>query len=110
MSGASHTPGTPSLDAPEPPTLADIGRAAGSLADRAVFTPLVESPLLNDRLGCRVLAKAEVLQWGLRAIRHSSADLARMQFGIFGGPVGRIHHIVHCARIWGCTGASLAYD
>ena len=62
MSGASRTPGTPSLDAPEPPTLADIGKAAGSLTGRAVFTPLVESPLLNDRLGCRVLAKAEVLQ------------------------------------------------
>jgi threonine dehydratase len=48
--------------APEPPTLADIEEAAGRLEGRALITPLVESPLLNRRLGCRVLAKAEVLQ------------------------------------------------
>ncbi len=44
------------------PTIADIESAADRLASVAVRTPLLESPLLNDRLGCRVLVKAEMLQ------------------------------------------------
>jgi len=40
----------------------DIAAAARRLAGKAVMTPLLESPLLNDRLGCRVLIKAECLQ------------------------------------------------
>lgn len=44
------------------PTIADIESAAGRLAGIAVLTPLLESPLLNDRLGGRVLVKAEMLQ------------------------------------------------
>ncbi len=43
-------------------TLADIEAAAGRLAGHAVETPLIESPALNDRLGARVLIKAETLQ------------------------------------------------
>ncbi|GAA0591618.1 threonine/serine dehydratase [Caenispirillum bisanense] len=44
------------------PTFADIAAAADRLARTAVRTPLLESPLLNDRLGCRLLVKAEPLQ------------------------------------------------
>ena len=44
------------------PTFADVEAAAGRLAGQAVVTPLLESPLLNDRLGGRLLVKAEVLQ------------------------------------------------
>ena len=44
------------------PTIADIESAAERLADHAVRTPVLESPLLNDRLGGRVLVKAEMLQ------------------------------------------------
>ncbi|MDP6805021.1 MAG: threonine/serine dehydratase [Rhodospirillales bacterium] len=62
MSAEFRAPATSYLAAPEPPTLADIGKAASRLDGPAVFTPLVESPLLNDRLDCRLLAKAEVLQ------------------------------------------------
>jgi len=40
----------------------DIAAAAQRLSGKAVATPLLESPLLNDRLGCRVLIKAECLQ------------------------------------------------
>ena len=58
MSGVSRAPEI----APEPPTIADIEEAAGRIKGRAFCTPLVESPLLNRRLGCRLLAKAEVLQ------------------------------------------------
>ncbi|MEE8273053.1 MAG: threonine/serine dehydratase [Alphaproteobacteria bacterium] len=41
---------------------ADVEAAAERLAGHAVLTPLVESPLLNERLGARVLVKAEPLQ------------------------------------------------
>jgi len=46
----------------EAPSFADIEAAAGRLAGRAVATPLLEAPLLNLRLGCRLLVKAECLQ------------------------------------------------
>lgn len=42
--------------------LEDITGAAERIAGKAVVTPLLEAPLLNDRLGCRVLVKAESLQ------------------------------------------------
>lgn len=44
------------------PTFTDIELAATRLAGVAVRTPLLESPLLNERLGGRVLIKAEPLQ------------------------------------------------
>jgi threonine dehydratase len=44
------------------PTFADVEAAAGRLAGHAVVTPLLESLLLNDRFGGRLLVKAEVLQ------------------------------------------------
>ena len=44
------------------PTVDDIEAAAGRLAGRAVRTPLLESPLLNESLGGRLLVKAECLQ------------------------------------------------
>ena len=43
-------------------TLADIEAAARRLAGVAVETPLLESPALNERVGGRVLLKAETLQ------------------------------------------------
>ena len=44
------------------PTLADIEDAARQIAGMAVKTPLLESPVLNARLGGRLLIKAEPLQ------------------------------------------------
>ena len=52
----------PSSPAPDPPVLADVEDAARRLRGQAVVTPLVESPLLNERLGGRLLIKAECLQ------------------------------------------------
>ncbi|MBM3566366.1 MAG: threonine/serine dehydratase [Alphaproteobacteria bacterium] len=46
----------------DPPTYDDIKEAADRLHGFAVETPLLESPLLNDELGFRLLVKAEVLQ------------------------------------------------
>lgn len=46
----------------EPPTYADVLSAAERIAGHAVITPLLESPLLNERLGGRLLVKAECLQ------------------------------------------------
>jgi threonine dehydratase len=45
-----------------PLSIEAIHAAATQLAGVAVRTPLLESPLLNDRLGSRVLVKAECLQ------------------------------------------------
>ncbi len=47
---------------PRPPTIADIEAAAERLAGVVTRTPLLESPELNERLGGRLLIKAECLQ------------------------------------------------
>jgi len=52
----------PTSPAPEPPTFDDVVDAAGRLAGHAVSTPLLESPLLDERVGGRLLVKAEPLQ------------------------------------------------
>jgi threonine dehydratase len=44
------------------PSAPDIEAAARRLAGQAVETPLLESPTLNERVGGRVLIKAETLQ------------------------------------------------
>src|SRR5690349_17758663 len=44
------------------PTYADIEAAAARLAHHALGTPLIESPLLNDRMGGRMFLKLENLQ------------------------------------------------
>ncbi len=45
-----------------PPTFADIEDAAARLSGQAVITPLLESAALNERIGGRVLLKAETFQ------------------------------------------------
>lgn len=49
-------------DVPAVPTIEDIRAAAARLAGIAYRTPLVESALVNDRFGGRLLIKAESLQ------------------------------------------------
>jgi threonine dehydratase len=44
------------------PAADDIRQAASRIAGHAVKTPLLESPFLNDRMGARILLKAEILQ------------------------------------------------
>ena len=44
------------------PTAEDVRNAASCLEGKAYKTPLLESPLLNEKLGCRLLIKAETLQ------------------------------------------------
>ncbi|MBT3306058.1 MAG: threonine/serine dehydratase [Alphaproteobacteria bacterium] len=44
------------------PTYADVCSAAEQIAGHAIQTPLLESPLLNEALGGRILVKAECLQ------------------------------------------------
>jgi len=51
-----------SLDTRTQPTAADIAAAAQRLAGVAVRTPLVNAPVLDERLGARVFLKAETLQ------------------------------------------------
>ena len=43
-------------------TVSDIEAAAGRISGKAVLTPLLESAALNERIGGRVLIKAETLQ------------------------------------------------
>ncbi|MBM3485448.1 MAG: threonine/serine dehydratase [Alphaproteobacteria bacterium] len=45
-----------------PPTIADIRDAASRLEGLAVRTPLLEMPALSERLGGRIVVKAEALQ------------------------------------------------
>jgi threonine dehydratase len=52
----------PVSDTPSLPGFADVQTAAARLAGKAVATPLLESPMLNARLGGRLLVKAEPLQ------------------------------------------------
>ncbi|HEY0052686.1 MAG TPA: threonine/serine dehydratase, partial [Caulobacteraceae bacterium] len=52
----------PPLDPDQPPTFDDVMDAADRLDEVAVRTPLIESPALNERVGGRVLMKAETLQ------------------------------------------------
>ena len=49
-------------EAASPPNFADIEAAAKTLAGVAIRTPLVNSPVLDARLGARVFLKAETLQ------------------------------------------------
>ena len=51
-----------SADAMSPPAFADIESAAHRIAPVCVVTPLLESPVVNERVGGRVLIKAEGLQ------------------------------------------------
>lgn len=61
-------------------TLADIEDAARRLAGQAVLTPLIENPALNERLGGRVLIKAETLQRvGAFKFRGAYNRLAQMK-------------------------------
>lgn len=46
------------------PTYVDVLSAAEQIAGHAVRTPVLESPLLNEKLGGRLLVKAECLQLG----------------------------------------------
>ncbi|MFQ5773326.1 MAG: threonine/serine dehydratase [Kiloniellaceae bacterium] len=59
----TSSPASTPEGAPAPlPTFAGVAAAAERLAGKAVVTPLLESPALNERLGGRVLLKAEILQ------------------------------------------------
>ena len=44
------------------PTAADVEAAANRLAGVAIRTPLINSPVLDERLGARVFLKCETLQ------------------------------------------------
>jgi len=44
------------------PTFADVAAAATRIKGVAVFTPLIESPALNERLQARIFLKLELLQ------------------------------------------------
>ncbi|MBL8702553.1 MAG: threonine/serine dehydratase [Alphaproteobacteria bacterium] len=57
MTAAHATPLAPAL-----PDFAAVEDAAKRIAGLAVVTPLLEAPLLNATLGCRLLVKAEPLQ------------------------------------------------
>ena len=46
------------------PTVTDIEEASGRLRDWLIATPVLESDILNQRAGTRVLVKAESLQYG----------------------------------------------
>jgi len=77
------------LDSELLPTAAEVEAAARRLAGRAVETPLLEWPALNDRLGGRVLLKPEQLQrTGSFKFRGAFNKLSRLAQA--GGPAGAV--------------------
>lgn len=66
------------------PDLADIKAAAKRLEGLAVRTPLIEHPVLNERVGGRVLLKAENLQrvgaFKFRGAYNAVSQIDRMAF------------------------------
>ena len=72
----------------DPPTFADIESAARRLDGKAVRTPLLESPLLNERIGGRLLIKAEPLQrTGSFKFRGAYNRISRLDAGQIEGGV-----------------------
>ncbi|MCH8916750.1 MAG: threonine/serine dehydratase [Alphaproteobacteria bacterium] len=65
--------------------LEEIRQAAARIAGKAVRTPMLEAPLLNQRAGCRVLVKAESLQltgsFKFRGAYNRIAQLTRQERG-----------------------------
>ena len=67
------------------PDIDDIRAAARRIAGVAVRTPLVEFPVVNARLGCRLLIKAETLQrtgsFKFRGAYNALLELDTEQYG-----------------------------
>jgi threonine dehydratase len=66
------------------PTIADVRAARERIAPYALVTPLLEHPALNERVGGRVLLKAENLQrvgaFKFRGAYNAVSQIDRMQF------------------------------
>ncbi len=70
------------------PSVADVREAAVTIRPFAVRTPLLESAFLNDRIGTRVLLKAEVLQrTGSFKFRGAYNCISRIDRAAFPGGV-----------------------
>jgi threonine dehydratase len=70
------------------PTIADVHSAAERIALYAVRTPLIESHVLNDRVGGRVLLKLETLQRvGAFKFRGAYNKISRLNRGAYPGGV-----------------------
>ena len=78
-----------SLDSELLPTVAEVEAAARRIAGRAVETPLLEWPALNERIGGRVLMKTEQLQrTGSFKFRGAFNKLSRL--AELGGSAGAV--------------------
>lgn len=76
------------LESLEIPLPGDVLDAAGRIAPVAVRTPLLHSPELDDRIGGRVLVKAECLQrTGAFKFRGAYNCLSRLQADLYPGGV-----------------------
>ena len=77
----------------QPPSFADIEAAAQRIAGLAVRTPLLEHPVLNDRVGERALLKAENFQrvgaFKFRGAYNAVSQVDRKQY-----PGGVCHDFV----------------
>ena len=61
------------------PTISDVREAAQRIAEAAVRTPVLESPRLSERAGCRLLLKCEIFQpMGAFKIRGAWNRIARL--------------------------------
>jgi threonine dehydratase len=90
------------------PTIEDIRAARQRLAGHALVTPLIESPVLNERTGGRILLKAENLQrvgaFKFRGAYNKIAqvDLARSPGGVVACSSGNhAQGVAHAAHLKG---------
>lgn len=71
-----------------PPSITDVREASTRIAPHAVRTPLLESAFLNDKMGARILLKAEVLQrTGSFKFRGAYNCISRIDRAAFPGGV-----------------------
>ena len=91
------------------PEFADVVEAAERIRPFAVRTPLIEHPALNDRVGGRVLLKAENLQRvGAFKFRGAYNAVSRVDKAAYPGGVvacssgNHAQGVAHAAALCGC--------
>ncbi|MBE7638318.1 pyridoxal-phosphate dependent enzyme [Sneathiella sp. P13V-1] len=95
-------------------TFDTISEAAKRISSHAVKTPLLESPLLNEKLGGRLFLKCEMLQktgsFKFRGAYNSLSCLSRQQLetGVFAYSSGNhAQGVAYAAKLLGCKATIL---
>lgn len=95
-------------------TFETISEAAKKISSHAVRTPLIESPLLNEKLGGRLFLKCEMLQktgsFKFRGAYNSISSLSpeQLKTGVFAYSSGNhAQGVAYAAKLHGCKATIL---